>query len=120
MHANTSKHKVEPQATVDPDEVIPLDYAPITPPRTSTRSHGTTSTNQDGRISPNQLLVFSGSSLPGGTWHTLSKTLLLRKAVVAYYGLADSKMALHKYGLVLKYVRLALLCFGKWPNFTTL
>ncbi len=60
------------------------------------------------------------SQTPSRTWHVLSKTLLLRKAAVAYHGLAEAALKQHRYGDVLKYGRLALQSFSKYHCCTPL
>ena len=61
-------------------------------------------------------LLNLNSALPSGTWHKLSKTLLLRKAAITYHVVAESRLAIGKYGHVLKYARLGLHCFGEWKQ----
>ena len=130
-----SKHTVEPQKHCNPSEAIPLRYESLDQTKNKKHSaihreglvanHSTSakvSTNSDADtwspdIDPseahNQVSVFTRISLPVGSWHCLSKTLLLRKAAVSYYGLADCRMSAQKYGQSLKYIKLGLVCFGK-------
>ena len=107
-----SKHTVEEQVSADPNQAIPLHYSPLRQPtNTAASQQPASSTNNSGRESPKQVSVITRTTLPEGTWHVLSKTLLMRKAAVCYLALAEVKVNKHEYGTTLKYLRLALTCF---------
>ena len=122
---NTQQEDIDNQAKCDPNEAIPLHYQPIRKQANHTAANGKRSPSSPdpdafGREqSPepdlaNQMTVFHRSLLPQGSWHRQSKSLLIRKAAIAYYGLTEAMMASDKYLLAWKHIRLALHCFRKW------
>lgn len=120
MSASSSSSQEETQATCNPDEAIPLFYEPLFPKQNKTEpcsaEHNTappsTPNMADSLLSTYQSSGPSRS--PSERWHLLSKVLLYRKAAMAYYSLATITMESQKYGAALKYIKLAILCFGRW------
>lgn len=87
---------VEEQQTCNAKEAIPLKYEPL---RNTTDSSAESS------------LQLSTQATSHGTWHQLSKALLLRKACMANYVLAKEFLSNKQYGYSLKHVRYAIHCF---------
>ncbi|VDO97641.1 unnamed protein product [Soboliphyme baturini] len=88
-------NKEPPQATSDPKKAIPLQYEPL-------RS----TTDDSRRILP---LVVRNPSFT--FWQIELSSLLMLKAVTAYYLLADCSSKLRCYGKTLRYLKLSLSCF---------
>ncbi|KAK7498450.1 hypothetical protein BaRGS_00010404, partial [Batillaria attramentaria] len=88
---------VEEQQTCNANEAIPLKYEPI---------------HQAGNpAAESSSLQLSTHAASHGTWHQLSKALLLRKACMANYVLAKEFLSNKQYGYSLKHVRYAIHCF---------
>lgn len=111
MEETRQKHKVETQETADPNTAIPLHYASLDPSWVPNINSNSTSS---GSVSPNQISVIKRSTLPRGTWHMLSKTLLLKKAAVVYLALAEKDATDGKYGQALRNITHALVCFCEY------
>lgn len=88
---------VEEQQTCDSSKAIPLKYEPI---------------HKGGNFRDESLWQLSTQTSFRGSWHQLSKALLLRKACMANYVLAAEFLANQQYGCSLKHVRYAIHCFG--------
>ncbi|XP_064600327.1 erythroid differentiation-related factor 1-like [Liolophura sinensis] len=117
MSASASSNQEETQATCNPDEAIPLFYEPLYPKHKTDPSSAdqNTASPSTPNVADSLLSTYQSSSptrSPSERWHLLSKVLLYRKAAMAYYSLATITMESQKYGTALKYIKLAILCFG--------
>lgn len=59
----------------------------------------------------------SQSGMIPGSWQYKMKLQLILKSSKAYYVLSDAAVSLQKYGRALRYIRLALQCYGKQDYF---
>ena len=91
------------QSQPNPDEAIPLHNQPINIQRDKM--------SQVSIMDNSKPMPFI--SLPEGTWHKLSKTLMLKKAAIAYNGMCETSLAEMKFGKALKYANLGLMCIGE-------
>ena len=118
--------------TCNPSEAIPMHYQPLK--KTASESTATSSANenaaagsslasqsQEAESTPanqkasSEVTVYS-KSMPVGSWHTLSKALLFRKAVICYYKLATRCLSNNSFRKTLHYLALALQCFGRYSK----
>ncbi|CAH1782614.1 unnamed protein product [Owenia fusiformis] len=122
----TTHIEPEEQAKCNPYEAIPMHYEPINKMTVKSKDDpdGARLANHRGSSVDNEISTRAGHedlsshavsklhllSLPHNSWHTLSKFLLLKKAVLAYYGVVDSKLAIHEYGQAMKYLKISLKC----------
>ncbi len=106
----------------DPSMAIPLHYSPIGAEITSSLCSGHDGSPKDvlagdESLSMGTLSVISGhDGATGLTWHNKSKGLLLRKAAVAYYGIAEAAIAQRKYEETLALCQQALYCYSKYMH----
>ena len=107
----------DPKVFCNPDEAIPLHYEPIRKKKSDTSkppsSQDTGPESHYDPVSANQSTLWKSGALPRNSWHILSKTLLLRKAAIAYRGLAEAQLRLQNFTACLQYVKNGLKCFGR-------
>jgi hypothetical protein len=101
--AQHSSSIVEEQRRCNAREAIPLKYTSLQELQQAA---------QAGSVVLRSTTQMSNSNAEG-SWHNLSKALLLRKASMANYVLASEFLANRQYGCSLRHLRYAIHCFGK-------
>lgn len=105
----------QPKAFHNPNIAIPLRYEPLSS-RASNSTNKTSDPESGDHSATNQNCLWKSGILPQSSWHVLSKVLLLKKAAIAYQGLAEVKVKSKEYDQVKHYVKLGLRCFGELLN----
>jgi hypothetical protein len=93
------------------NEAIPLHYEPLEKNKAKESIPPSAELTKD---PANPLALAQSCHTPTHSWHHTSKVLLLYKAALVYYWLADSKMKLFKFGRALRLVKSGLVCFGEY------
>lgn len=105
LQIRKDKNIVEEQVQCNSAEAIPLHYEPL---QKSAPPHN----EEDPALHDIEHLQLAESEL-SSSWHRLSKVLLLRKAAITFYSLAKNNFSIKKFGCSLRYIKSALMCFGK-------
>lgn len=104
---------VEEQAKCNSDEAIPLHYEPL---KQSLAAGSRSATSERSRSDELQMTYISQEKegpKKDQTWHQLSKGLLFRKAALTFSAMAKNNLNKSQFTESLKYLKLAMYCFGK-------
>ena len=107
---NKSKYQVDQQEQCNPFEPIPLHYESLSENKGQIYELGSSSAT-DTQTERKHMISVLERTAKEGSWHLFSETLLFRKSVVAFFGLAEAMFKSKKYGHALKFLKQSMICF---------